>query len=426
MAKRTTRAIIIIPFIALALVAGTPLMVGAGVAGALNQQLGQAVYQTSQGLVQLESVNLDRGWFGSKATLRLAGPAPFLSDPITIPLDLSHGPLLLTPTGLQVGLLFGRGTLKSGIVDDHTNLQVTVGMDDSIEVSLDIPNAHIPLEDGWLDSGTARARLSGSRNSKISVQLVADSLALSNASGVTEITIQHLDYTGDLTPYSGYYIPANSNLQIEGLDTSALGISGISQLSSLGTVQEIPEDRLSIAQSLLLEGTTPEGLPQSIELQLTFGSLSGEMARRYLELSLDNRSEAGQATGAEWFSGLEQFALLGLQNATDLEGNFLASSGNVRHSVAWELDWQGIETAGNLASLDMRKVIAALTLRIDAEFEAESISSGFFSSLVETYAEQGYLERTANSFELHLTLSDSVFTINGDTIPAAEMLGYEL
>lgn len=430
--SRLTAFVLVIAFLVFII---SPGIIGLGVRDAtVRRAIELFPPETSQQLVFRET-EFRGGWFSSSGALEVQY-APFgalgESTTFNVPYQVSHGPLLRSETGYQLGLAQAQlypEIEESGSIAalqelpfdlPKSRVQVLTGFDQSTTVAFEIEPADYQNSAGELVfeglNGTLLAYADRSADLSLSMGLLRarepDTQAQLEVGGLS--VQSHFDQIDNLLAPASARFTVNQIRSTGITDLSIARISGDSQLRAAAA----GPDMIDIIQNFSLVDIDSEFPLDDLHFTLEIRELRREVARSYFDLVTEYQRQINSATVVtSTVAALSQeLGLSLLRDGLILVNKIEASAYQGEHQASLDMNWDGLPQLGSLQQLDPAAIVAALTLQIDVSLDLNAVRRSPYADVVEAYVQGGYLKIEGDRVTLKGALADDELSLNGDTI----------
>jgi hypothetical protein len=412
------------------------------------------------------------GWFGSQGQVRVSAPkiAGVTYDGIVLVADveLAHGPLLATDTGLRPGIAWARLTpVLTGLAVDHplqqlfadaagSHITVFAGLNGSmrLELQADAPSFVLPTVPGYpLEPTTVtladlQASLALAANGMADLQINSTAMRVHSAvydAIATQPTLQaHSTQLSD-TPLPGTLRLAAQELRIDGLPaltpTLSLGTSPASAAatatSSL-TMQGIsidyaarqqPDTNTITLQQTLGVTRIESALPlESLTLSTQLSGIDAALATEYITFLRETQGVMQAMTAPQLQAHIAEYsetlALHLLQSPLQQNSTLNVRAWSGDHQATVDMQWPGIPSLSSLEQIDTATMVQMLGVTLEIAADAQTVASGVLAVAAKTYTTQGMLTEENDKIVLRATMQDGSVHVNGTSFPLGPLLNF--
>lgn len=455
------KTVLLISAIAALLLAVSPLLMGLIISDSrtettLRELTGQ------NGLV----LRMESGWFSSAGQITLTAPviAGVVYEDITLTADveLSHGPLLATDSGLRPGVAWAHLTpVISGLPPEHplqqlfaegAGSQITVlsGLDGSQRLELlasaqsfSLPAVQGgPLEPTTVTLADLQASLTLAANGAADLHLSSSDVHVLNSlydAVATQATVHAHSSELSATPLPGTLSIAAQGLRIEDLPTlPLLGAVTATDSDSL-TMQGISLDYAARQQAdtktITLEQTLgvariESALPlESLTLTTQLAGIDESLATEYLSFLRETQGMMSAMTAPQLQERIaahsETLALHLLQAPMQQTSTLNLQAWGGAHEATLDMRWPGMPSLTSLEQIDPATMLHMLVVTLEIAANAETVATSSLAAAAKAYTTQGLLIEENGKVVLKANLQDGNLDLNGNRFPLGSFLNFQ-
>lgn len=455
------KVVLLIGAVAVLLLAVSPLLMGLVISDSrtettLRELTGQP------GLV----LRMESGWFSSAGQISVSAPmiAGVVYEDVTLTADvqLSHGPLLATDSGLRPGVAWAHLTpVISGLPLEHplqllfaegAGTQVTVlsGLDGSqrLELLAGAQTFSVPAAQGSLLEPTAvtladlQASLTLAANGAADLHISSSDVHVLNSlydAVASQATVHAHSAELSATPLPGTLSIAAQRLQIDDLPTlpllgSVTATDGDS-LTMHGISIDYAARQLADTKTIILEQTLgvarfESALPlESLTLTTQLAGIDETLATEYLTFLRETQGMMQAMTAPQLQEHIaghsETLALHLLQAPMQQTSTLNLQAWGGAHEATLDMRWPGLPTLTSLDQIDPATMLHLLVVRLEIAANAETVATSSLAAAAKAYTTQGLLIEENGKVVLKANLQDGNLDLNGNSFPLGSFLNFQ-
>jgi|GEM_PF-288025 hypothetical protein len=431
--------------LAIIAIAVIPKVVGVVIQDAANTNLLELIPPEARNQLSITENRFDSGWFHSSALFDVdyspSGAIPGrLSITVQIALTIQHGPILFTPQGLELGLVYAQiipklngGELESALAQlpftfSNIDLDLMVGFDQSVRLGLDIASINYSDNQGHLIFDGLSGSFVSHRDNSAEFMLSLGKLEAEEITSSIGFSLSGLQLTSATSQLSDVLAPSNAVLTIPSISSGTpypFRIDGILAESRLRGSTSGPA-QTNIYQRVEISSIESEFPLSSVSWVSEINEIQNDLLQRYFELLSDMQAQI--RSGSNAIVGNSQINQLGQNLILVLMQNRLVFNNRINveaydggHSIDLSISWEGLPDLNNIARLNINDAINALTLRLDVSFDLAAVMRSPAAELVDPYVQQQYIKLDNGRVLLNGSVEDGKIVVNGDAIPLDQL-----
>lgn len=426
------RKLLIPAALLLALAIAAPWWVGGQVRSALPANMLYLMPQDVQRQVDITELDYARGWFHSRANYRLdLSAANGEVASLLLAMDIRHGPWISGPgsrfpglASIQVQPRLQDPAIADALADLAVSLpELTVNLRVGLDQRLDIALTMAPLElteaDEALNFGGLDAYLLA--NADLSAEGFVSIGPISASGSGMGFVMDGIEIETGTEQINDLFAPSFAMLAVPAIrSTQAEGfsVSGIEANTRLSATPG-KADQLDLTQQLRIDALQLSIPLQALDWRLDIQELPVSLLHDYARLGNELQEQLARNGGnfdAQVNALLQQGGMALLRNPLAISNHtgFRAYEGD--HLVRLQLRYDGLPDLNGLASLDIRALIAALTVNLELDLDLEAVLRSPAAGMIDTYVQQGYIVVDSGRVRLQGSLADSTLQLNGESI----------
>ena len=461
------KVLVLIGAMAALLLTVSPLLMGLAISDSRTQSSLRALTGQPGLVLQMES-----GWFSSQGRVTVSAPeiAGVTYDNIVLVADveLSHGPLLATDTGLRPGIGWARLTpVLTGLPDNHplhqlfadaarSRITVFTGLNGSmrLELQANAPTFVLPtapgdlLEPTTLTLADLQASLALAANGMADLEINSAEMRVHNA--VYDAVATQPSLHAHSTELSATPLPGTLRIAAQ-----ALHIDGLPALTPTLSLSTSPSPAAAVAKSsLTMQGISLDYAARqqpdtsTITLQQTLDVIRIESALSLESLTLNTQlSGIDEALATEYINFLratqgvmqamtapqlqahiaeysETLALHLLQSPLQQSSTLNLRAWGGDHEAAVDMQWPGLPSLTSLEQINTATMVQMLAVTLEIAADAQTVAGGPLATMSRNYTSQGMLTEENGKIVLKANLQDGSVHVNGTSFPLGPLLNF--
>lgn len=408
---------------------------------ALNLLSANSQQQLQQMTGQPElSLAFSNGWFQQSAQLHIDNPVmagvKYEGQQIHAQMQITHGPLMLTPSGPRWGLAHieliplsnhsdVNALIESFGVDEHAPLIILVKMNGAMQLSL--PQRVVNFSS--LEELSASAKLSAT------LDLSRGGAALLEAT-MLDLRIEAADEQLRLDQFSLVFqterldraaIPGKVGIEMRNLRVNAQETLTIDRISlDYSALEERELGTYSIAQQIHLENLVSGITIEDLKWSLIINDIDPELADNYIQLIRTSASIEPAQIDALMAQNLLEFIesarLLLAQKPISLSSNLSLDAFEGQHEANLTVTWPGLPNITSVDVMPFAQIVTGIDANLRVNADADSLQKTPWAATVNSYISQGLLIPDQGKIEINASLSDGTLRFNELEFPLTPFL----
>ncbi len=424
-----------------AAVVSAPKVIGSGVRDATMNGVLELLPPESRSQLQITETRFDSGWFSSQGELDVRYVALADQEDLAVKLlfDISHGPVLFTPDGMQLGLAYAeiipsfnspeltQAMTQLSVELPEVRIDMLADLDQTLRLSLNVDPFNYSDESGQVSF----AGLSGSvlANPDLSAELQLNMGALHAEQPTTQMgfTIAGLNLQSSTQQMNDMLAPSMAMLAIPAITSEAPFAFNLSNISADSQVQPSPAgpEQINMRQNFRIGNIDTDIPVASVSWTLDINEIRSDLIRNYYGMiaEIQNAINASPTAGT---SSIEEYAeemvMIAVQNSLVFNNLVEANAFEGDHSIEIGIDWRGMPDVADLDSIEAMEILEVFSFDIALSLDEEAIMRSPLADMVDPYVELGYLRRDGGRILMDANLSDAELTVNGETVGLEQFL----
>jgi hypothetical protein len=410
-------------------------------------------------------LRMESGWFSSAAQISVAAPmiAGVVYEDITLTADvqLSHGPLLATDSGLRPGVAWAHLTpVISGLPPEHplqqlfaegAGTQVTVlsGLDGLQRLELLAGSQTFslqavqggPLQPTAVTLADLQASLTLAANGAADLHMSSSEVQVLNSlynAVASQATVHAHSNELSTTPLPGTLSIAAQRLQIKDLpalplvgtliaaDGESLTMHGIS--IDYAARQQADTNAITLEQTLGV-ARIESALPlESLTLTTQLAGIDETLATEYLSFLRETQGMMQAMTAPQLQERIaehnETLALHLLQAPMQQTSTLKLQAWGGAHEATLGMRWPGLPSLTSLEQIEPATMLHMLEVTLEIAANAETVAGSSLAAAAKAYTTQGLLTEADGKVVLKANLRDGNVDVNGNSFALAPFLNF--
>lgn len=427
-----------------------PLLCGMALQQAYDEQIAHLPVQPG---IQFEAQPLDRGWFSSSADIKiLLQMDQLLADPelsgqvmeVMVATQFSHGPVLLTESGLQLGLGYGAARFHSDgidsvapalvrwLKDSPLNVHTKIDFQRATITTLELQPFSSEFEGGDFSFGGASVTVTSNHTyDRFQGELQVQAMSLDAPE--VKVVISGASGSADYEGSEPYTMVGESVFRIPSVDISGKGAAVVLTGMEINNGSQLNQGRMNYFQTIEVAGIeAPLPLSSAIwHVEINGVSPSAVEGWADYSLALQEQVQAGTLPVSETGDielTPEMEARLQVVMADLLQpGLGMVQQLNLQLLGAPQQAKMKMEFVG-LPGVDIDQVedplqfLPAFKGELKVELDEKSMLNSPFAPLLQPYMQQGLLVSEQGKLVILATLQDGNLLLNDTPVPLQAML----
>ncbi len=421
--------------------AAAPKVIGNGVREATMNSVVNLLPPESRSQLLITENYFNSGWFSSQGELdiRYAFLAEQEDLAVKVLFDISHGPLLLTPDGMRLGLAYAE------ITPSFNSPELTQAL---TELSVDLPDMRIdmiadldqsllmtfnmdPFNFSDADGQVSFAGMNGSllANPDMSAELQFSMGMLSALQPATQMgfTMAGLNLQSNSQQMNDMLAPNMAMLAIPAISSEAPFAFNVSNINVSSQLQPSPAGpgQIDINWGFRVGSIETDFPLSSFNWTFNINEIHGDLIRSYYQMiaeiqnAVNNTPPAGTNPAEDY---AEEIVTLAIQNSLVFSNLVEANAFEGDHSVEFRVDWRGLPGVTDLESIEAMQILEVLSFDVSVSLDEAAIRQSPLAEMVDPYVQQGYLRVENGRILMDVSLSDTELTVNGETVGLEQFL----
>ncbi|MCH7816426.1 MAG: DUF945 family protein [Proteobacteria bacterium] len=412
----------------------TPKVVGIGIREATIANLVDLLPPEARRQISINESAFSSGWFDSSALLDISYPA--LGDDVLIQLEfeIRHGPVLITPDGIKLGLAyaqirphFNNAEITAALAElpfelPAVQVDLLAKFNNSLKIGISIAPLNYSDNQGQLAFDGLSGSYAVNSDQSVEILLSMSKLQAQEAGSSFDFSLFGLELVSTSEQMNDILAPSAASLSIATLRSDApypflleeFSITSQLKASTAGA------EKIDIFQQLKITNMEADFPVTSLSWTGEINELQTELISRYYELATDLQSQINASPGGinTPINELgQEIGLLMIRNSLVLNNEVAANVYDGDHSIDLRIHWAGLPDLTDLARLDINEVIAALTISVEVSLDLAAIMRSPAAEFIDPYVQEGYIRLDNGRILVNGSLSDSELIVNGEAVP---------
>lgn len=378
--------------------------------------------------------NVSSGWLRSDIELAVRfQPLGEQAIELHTTMNVQHGPLLFTPTGVRLGLIYADivplvdsaalNELRAELPFELPELQVNFLLDlrNALQVNVAVAPVSYSGADGQLNFTGIQAQLLTFADMSAEFTLQMERLAAQEAGTAFEFNIENLEFTTRTEKVYDLLASSSSLFSIASINSPSPYPVSITNFIVNTRIEPSPEDeaRTNIFQRMSIDALNTDLPVSAVNWTSEINDVRSDLLRRYYELAVQIQTEmdnnGGNITQQASQAG-EELALLLLQNRLAFNNSVTATVYEGEHNIDLRILWHGLPAMRNIFALDLNAAMAAIEITLDLSLDLDAVTRSPAADLIDSYIQAGLIELDAGRIISRATFANSELTVNGESM----------
>lgn len=432
--------VISLVLLVVAVLAVTPLVIGRNVQEFAITNSIALLPPEMRAQVDIRENEFIGGWWRSNARLDVEYmPLGGLPLRMRLEMQIQHGPLLFTPDGLALGLVYAnidpsfdsaeiRDALRElpfPLPDMTFALQVELNGDTRVGMEI-APVSHAD-GNGELEFAGIDALLVAYADQSAVFNLSMGKLSAQEYGSGFQFSIDELSMHTSSAQINNLLATSAASINIPVFSSTTPYPIEIADFVWESRVQPAAGDetRTDLYQRLEIGQITSDLSASAFSWTSEFNDTRNELFQQYYALLIriqDEMNASGGMVTAGVTESAEELVMLLLRNSIVLNNSIATTMYAGDHTVALRIIWRGLPDLAEFARLDMNAAIAAMDLTFDVALDLDAILRSPMAELVDPYVQEGYLQLDNGRILMRAAITDGELLVNGERIALEDIL----
>ena len=440
MPRKFKRAIIVISSLIIAFCLIVPKVIGTAVRETLTDQALNQLAIATGGQINISRSKLESRWFNSSAEFIIDLTHPQNNNAIlSLPLlsKIHHGPILLTQTGLDFGLLGVEIILDlAKLSSDEVAIElgvlaasVVAGFNQNLTVEASIPNLEIRSKRENLYISMSELNFDSKVNLDLSghTKLTLNEILIQNRLSNIQISLNN----PSLTLETEGPVESSSESALSVVIPSLAASEPLSfkvnnlRLDWRSTPSSTESGLTNFSQHILMDEIVSELPLTSFSWKSEMSGVSDELIASYNRMLLGMQSQTVMdplSRVAELTRYGNETSSLLIQNELKLANVLIMESYEGKHSLELDIAWEGLPGLSRIEDLNFEDALEALAVEGNLSLSQEALLASPFAALAEHYTNENYLIPNNGVLSLQAVLDKGLLTVNDEAIPLGQFV----
>lgn len=416
----------------------TPQIVGLSIEQSTVDSLLNMIPAEARSQVKITDQTIESSWFNSTASVSLSispNIGPVSTELLTLQLefDISHGPLLFTDQGMEIGLAYAkiRPILDSNMARaalseapfelPEITIELRTGFSQSVEINLIVDPVSYSDPEAQMSFDGLHASFAAHSNQSAEFRMTTGRFQANIPASNVEFDLSGLELSSTTQQMGDLLAPSSASLRLPSLSSQGavdvlltdLIIESRIQRSSAGPNQT------DLHQSIAIANIESEFPLASFAWNAEINEIHDDLFDHYYQLITDLQTQIGANPGTintDINQLSQEIGLILIQNSLVFGNTVEANAYGGDHSVEMTLAWKGLPDLTEIARLDINQAIDALDISLKISLDLEAILRSPAADFVDPYVQEGYIELDGGKILLDAFLRDGELNVNGSFI----------
>ncbi len=431
-----TLKILLLPLLVLAVFAAVaPWFIGQNIQANTLPTLQNLLPPETRQQIQFTQQEFTPGWFSSTATVQARYNPLGLEEPLNVELDFdfTHGPLLITDSGLRLGLAHAR-ILPSITEEAFSNalaelpfpppaayFDLLLYFDQALQLDFVVEPLNYSGNDGDFAFAGLHASLLANADLSANFSFNMGAFSISEPDNGLGFTINDMEITSYSEQLNDLMAPASARLSMQQISSAGPFPIAVDSLQAHSQLQRsaAAQEAIDISQSIALRDIEMELPLTSLQFDTELNEVPRSLIEGYYDLleQMQTQINAGGGVTGDMGDLGEEIALIGLRNRLVSNNRLQSVAFQGEHQAELNLTWAGIPDIASLADLQPAAIVNALNLSLLIDLDESAINRSPAGQMIAPYARQGYVRIENGRILLQASLTNGELNLNGDIMP---------
>ena len=387
----------------------------------------------------ITKTSFEDGWYSSSAEFQVDFTPIALDETLSgsLAFEFSHGPVILTPEGMEFGL--ARATIKPRFASKKITKALTqvpfelpevtfelfAGFDQSMLLELTIAPVNITKPEASVSFEGLTGTLLANPNMSAEFQMMMGGLRATESKSGMGLELASMQLASSSEQMNNLFAPSDLLLSISSISSQnplRISLEGVEAQSRVRPGTDA-QRQIDVYQRFNINNINSDTPIRSLSWTTEINELQTAMVSAYFDLIATFQQQMAAGTGAipSEEDSLE-LALLMAQNGLVFKNQVAANIYEGDNLADIKVRWAGLPQLQSMEEIEMSEVIAALEVEINVSLDMEAINRSPAAGMVDPYIQQGYISIDNGRLLLDISLANSELTINGEVTPLDQFL----
>jgi uncharacterized protein YdgA (DUF945 family) len=420
-------------------IAAAPKLIGLSLRDNTVDTLFSLIPPESRQQVAITETSFEDGWYSSSAEFQLDFTPFALNETLSgsLAFEFSHGPVILTPEGMEFGLAYATITPRFASKEitkaltqvpfelPEVTFELFAGFDQSLLLELTIAPVIITEPEASVSFEGLTGTLLANPDMSAEIQMMMGGLRATESESGMGFELASMQLASSSEQINNLFAPSDLLLSIPSISSQSplqFSVEGVEAQSRVRPGIDA-QRQIDVYQRFNINNISSDIPIRSLSWTTEVNELQTALVSAYYDLIANFQQQMAAGSGAmpSEEDALE-LALLLAQNGLVFNNQVAANIYDGDNQADIRIRWLGLPQLQSMEEIEISEVIAALEVEVNVSLDLEAIMRSPAAEMVDPYVQQGYVSIDNGRLLLDVSLANSELTINGEVTPLDQFL----
>ena len=420
-------------------IAAAPKLIGLSLRDNTVDTLFSLIPPESRQQVAITETSFEDGWYSSSAEFQLDFTPFALNETLSgsLAFEFSHGPVILTPEGMEFGLAYATITPRFASKEitkaltqvpfelPEVTFELFAGFDQSLLLELTIAPVIITEPEASVSFEGLTGTLLANPDMSAEIQMMMGGLRATESESGMGFELASMQLASSSEQINNLFAPSDLLLSIPSISSQSplqFSVEGVEAQSRVRPGIDA-QRQIDVYQRFNINNISSDIPIRSLSWTTEVNELQTALVSAYYDLIANFQQQMAAGSGAmpSEEDALE-LALLLAQNGLVFNNQVAANIYDGDNQADIRIRWLGLPQLQSMEEIEISEVIAAMEVEVNVSLDLEAIMRSPAAEMVDPYVQQGYISIDNGRLLLDVSLANSELTINGEVTPLDQFL----
>ncbi|MCH1599384.1 MAG: YdgA family protein [Pseudomonadales bacterium] len=420
-------------------IAAAPKLIGLSLRDNTVDTLFSLIPPETRQQLAITETSFDDGWYSSSAEFQVDF-TPFALDETlsgSLAFEFSHGPVILTPKGMEFGLVhstitprFASKEITKALTQvpfelPEVTFELFAGFDQSLLLELTIAPVTITEPAASVSFEGLTGTLLANPDMSAEIQMMMGSLRATESESGMGFELASMQLASSSEQINNLFAPSDLLLSIPSISSQSplqFSVEGVEAQSRVRPGIDA-QRQIDVYQRFSIDNISSDIPIRSLSWTTEVNELQTALVSAYYDLIANFQQQMAAGSGAmPSEEDAVELALLLAQNGLVFNNQVAANIYDGDNQADIRIRWLGLPQLQSMEEIEISEVIAALEVEVNVSLDLEAIMRSPAAEMVDPYVQQGYISIDNGRLLLDVSLANSELTINGEVTPLDQFL----
>ena len=420
-------------------IAAAPKLIGLSLRDNTVDTLFSLIPPETRQQLAITETSFDDGWYSSSAEFQVDF-TPFALDETlsgSLAFEFSHGPVILTPKGMEFGLVhstitprFASKEITKALTQvpfelPEVTFELFAGFDQSLLLELTIAPVTITEPAASVSFEGLTGTLLANPDMSAEIQMMMGGLRATESESGMGFELASMQLASSSEQMNNLFAPSDLLLSIPSISSQSplqFSVEGVEVQSRVRPGIDA-QRQIDVYQRFNINNIISDIPIRSLSWTTEVNELQTALVSAYYDLIANFQQQMAAGSGAmPSEEDAVELALLLAQNGLVFNNQVAANIYDGDNQADIRIRWLGLPQLQSMEEIEISEVIAALEVEVNVSLDLEAIMRSPAAEMVDPYVQQGYISIDNGRLLLDVSLANSELTINGEVTPLDQFL----